>query len=165
MKARATAYDFKPLDPEEKFDEAHWDKNPSRAISKAKALNRPLLIMFSALEWNETSHALINEVFQTKEFNDFANEHLILTYLDYPQSKLDTPDILRSMRDHYNIRGFPSVLLLNSRGKEVHRIRGFVSGQKENYLKELKLATLDYRGLDWTELETAEDSNSAGDQP
>lgn len=140
-----------PDEPEEpEFRVANWDRNPSRAIRKADALNRPMVLLFTALEWNENAHKLSNEVFLTKTFNEFANQHLILSFLDYPRKPLDTPDIMRRIKEKYRINGFPTLLLLDSEGNEVFRKKGYRPGRARDYFNELRLETLKFRGVEIT---------------
>jgi hypothetical protein len=138
-----------PREPEKASDfrVAKWDENPSRAIRKADALGRPMLLLFTALEWNENAHKLGNEVFLTKTFNEFANEHLILTFLDYARKPLDIPDVLRAMKKQYKVTGFPTLLLLDSKGKEIFRKTGYRPGRARDYFNELRMETLAFRGI------------------
>lgn len=129
------------------FRIAKWDRNPSRAISKAKALDRPLLILFTALGWNENAVLLSTEVFMSKTFNEFAGEHLILSYLDYPKTLTAAPDSIRAMKEKYQVHGYPTILLLDPKGNELYRDSGYIPGRARDYFSELRAATLEFRGV------------------
>lgn len=153
-----------PPEPERKqdFKYARWDRNPSRAISKARSLKRPLLILFTALSWNEKASLLSSEVFMSKTFNEFAGRHLILTFLDYPRTISDAPDSLRAMKKKYGVNGFPTLLLVDAKGNEIFRHRGYQPGRARDYFNELRLATLQARGIEIeAESEPAEDLTPA----
>ncbi|MEM7013287.1 MAG: hypothetical protein AAF585_17585, partial [Verrucomicrobiota bacterium] len=91
-----------PLNPAaaegEDFERANWETNPSRALSKAKVLKRPLVVLFTGLGWNNNADLLNREVLQSKTFNEFANQHLILSFLDYPENITKAPDSMRAMK-------------------------------------------------------------------
>ena len=137
-------------DEKPKFELATWDRNPSRAISKAKALKRPLMLLFTGLSWNENAYKLSHEVFLTKTFNEFASEHLILSFLDYPQSLIDAPDSMRAMKEKYKVHGYPTLLLLDPNGLEIYRRSGYRPGRARDYFNELRLAVLEARGIEIT---------------
>ncbi len=127
------------------------------ALSKAKSLKRPLLIMFSAIRWNENSSALSREVFVTRTFNEFARENLVLTFLDFPQSITDAPDAYRNFKEHYEVSGYPTVLLIDPETKiDVFREAGYTPGKARDYFTKLRTATLRFRGKPVTDWEAEE---------
>lgn len=134
----------------DEFERANWETNPSRALSKAKVLKRPLVVLFTGLGWNNNADLLNREVLQTKTFNEFANQHLILSFLDYPENITRAPDSMRAMKKKYGVHGYPTLLLLDANGKIVYRESGYRPGRARDYFNALRLATLEYRGQDVT---------------
>ena len=54
---------------------------------------------------------LDKEVFSTPEFKSYAKEHLILTELDFPQSKPQTNKIKQQnnkLQEEFKIKGYPT---------------------------------------------------------
>jgi len=131
---------------------AKWETNPSRALSKAKGLDRPVLLLFTALDWSPNARKLGDEVFASQSFNDFAHENLVLTYLDYPRDKLKTPDSMRRAKEKFSVTGYPTLLLLNPDGSEMFRKTGYLAGKSRDYFKEIREEVLLARGLPVTPL-------------
>lgn len=129
---------------------AKWETNPARALSKAKGLDRPVLLLFTALEWSPNARKLGDEVFASQSFNEFAHENLVLTYLDYPRDKLDTPDSMRRAKEKYSVTGYPTILLLNPDGSELYRKTGYLAGKSRDYYAEIRKEVLLARGLPLT---------------
>ena len=147
--AEASAQRHPPEDAP-KFRLATWERNPSRAISKAKVLDRPMVLLFTGLEWNENAYLLSREVFLTRTFNDFARAHLTLCFVDYPENILKAPDSARALKTKYGVHGYPTLLLLDANGREIHRQTGYRPGRARDYFNQLRRAALEFRGVDVT---------------
>ncbi len=117
-----------------------WERHPGRAMQAARSQQRPLLILFTALAWNENAKKLGDEVFLSRTFNNFARKNLVLSFLDYPQSVGQAPDSMRMMKERYEVTGFPTLLLLDHAGKELWRRKGYVPGKARDYFEELQTA-------------------------
>ena len=67
----------------------------------------------------------------------FSNEEVIKSTQDFNSIKVDMTktmsDETEIIRNKFSIRGMPTVLIINSKGKEVERITGFVNA--EEFLK------------------------------
>ncbi len=135
------------------FPKAKWEENARLALSKAEALDRPLLVLFTAMTWQENSRHLSKEVFGTRTFNAFARENLVLTFLDFPQSATDAPDGYRNFKDHYDVPGYPTLILIDPKSKtDFFRKVGYTKGKARDYFTEVRAAALSFRGkpvTDW----------------
>lgn len=67
-------------------------------------------------------------VFQNKKVGDFVNSWFVSLRVNALEGEG------KKIREKYNIRGFPTVLFLDSKGEEIDRICGF-DGNKEAYFK------------------------------
>lgn len=74
------------------------------------------------------------------EFQEYAKKHLIMLELDYPKQK-ELPAKLKEQNDklaqEFKVEGFPTVLLMNSKGREIKRT-GYQEGGPGKYVEHLK---------------------------
>ncbi len=125
-----------PTDP----NAATWERNPHKAFAKAKALHKPLLLLFTA-QWNTICQNLSSEVFSSKSFNRYAKKNLVICYIDYPRDPLDIPDALRKLKEKFKVHGLPVLLVFDAEGHVVHQLTGYSPGRPVDYFNELKAVT------------------------
>ncbi len=117
--------------PEADFQRVFWEENPRKARWKARDENRYLFFAFLSTELGNASSRFQQDLFASQTFHDLARQRMVLTYLDYPRAFGIQPDeILReryydSFKEHLNIHGFPSAVLLDPGGNVVCRFRGY----------------------------------------
>jgi len=124
-----------PEDPES----AYWEINPHHAFARAQREQRPMLLLFTGM-WNPQAMSLSEEVFATKSFNEYVKDHLVICYLNYERNLTDNPDALRRIREKFNVRGYPNLLVFNPNGEVESAIRGYRSGRPVDYFNRLKAA-------------------------
>lgn len=117
-----------------------WERHPGKAMREAREKDRPLLVLFTALAWSDNAKKLGDEVFLSRTFNDFAREKLVMTFLDYPQSISSAPESMQMMKERYRVTGYPTILLLDHKGKEIWRKSGYVPGKAQDYFDDLSEA-------------------------
>lgn len=114
-----------------------WTENFAEAQNKAKAENRHVLLDFTGSDWCGWCIKLDKEVFAKPDFKAFGAKNLILVELDFPQGKQLAPKV-KAQNDElgrkYKVSGYPTLVLLDSEGKEVKRWGGF----KPNFFEDLK---------------------------
>ncbi|MEM9281193.1 MAG: thioredoxin family protein [Verrucomicrobiota bacterium] len=116
---------------------AWWEINPHYAFARAQREQRPLMLLFTGM-WNTQAMALSEEVFSTKSFNEYVKENLVICYLNYPRNFTDAPDALRRIKEKFNVRGYPNVLIFNPSGEVEKGIRGYHTGRPVDYFNQLK---------------------------
>jgi thioredoxin-related protein len=95
------------------------------------------LLDFTGSDWCGYCIKLDEEVFSKPSFKKFAKENLVLVELDYPRGKnlpKKTKEQNDSLKSKYGISGYPTIILLDSDGKEAARWIGY----KATLLDELK---------------------------
>jgi cytochrome c biogenesis protein CcmG, thiol:disulfide interchange protein DsbE len=106
-----------------------WHTSYEKAVELAKKNDTPILVNFTGSDWCGWCIRLKNEVFSKQEFQDWATRSVVLLELDFPRSK-ELPEWLKAqnvrLRDKYEIRGYPTILFLDSGGEVLAR-----SGYKE----------------------------------
>lgn len=64
------------------------------------------------------------EVFSKKEFTDYAKKNLALVKVDFPKKKAISPSLKQAneqLMRTFKVSGFPTMLVLDSEGKELGR--------------------------------------------
>ncbi len=120
--------------------EVKWHTNLEEAQKIAKKESKNIFVQFTGSDWCIWCKRLEGEVLKTDEFKKYAKKNLVLVKLDFPKSIKQTDEQKKynyGLAKKYGIRGFPTVILLNSSGKTVSQT-GYVKGGPRNYVKHLK---------------------------
>jgi protein disulfide-isomerase len=119
---------------------AGWTVDFGKASARAAAEGRPILVNFTGSDWCVWCLKLRDEVFAQQHFLDFAASSLVLVELDFPRSK-ELPEGLvaqnRALRERFQVSGYPTVILLNSRGEEIGRL-GYMQGGAKTFVREIR---------------------------
>jgi len=111
--------------------------NPSVATASAGKLT---LLDFTGSDWCIWCQRLEKEVFSQPEFQQYARDNVILTKVDFPRNFPQSPAERAQnaeLAKKYGIRGFPTIVVLNSKGKEVGRL-GYMPGGPKPFVDALK---------------------------
>ena len=116
-----------------------WMTNLESAMALSEETGKPILLEFSGSNWCSPCIQLNKNVFSKKTFLDFAKKNLILVLMDFPR-----PSNLSSKQKKYNnsvaakykIKFFPTVFLLDSKGKIIVKVNQ--RGDVKNYISFLK---------------------------
>lgn len=117
-----------------------WHEEFEKAQKLAKALKKPMLLDFTGSDWCGWCMKLKKEVFDEKEFQRYAEENLILVELDFPRSKNQKDSTQKQnekLKQEYGVRGFPTIILLDHRGKKIGQT-GYKEGGPKAYVEHLK---------------------------
>ena len=121
-------------------DNLNWEENLETALQKAKTENKAVLVNFTGSDWCQWCIKLSNEVFSQPEFEEYADENLILVRLDFPRSieqSAETKMYNNQLAQRYGVQGFPTILLFNSQGQMVLQT-GYQPGGPASYVNHLK---------------------------
>ncbi len=121
-------------------DNLQWEENLETALQKAKAENKAVLVNFTGSDWCQWCIKLSDEVFSKSEFEDYAEDNLILVRLDFPRNieqSAETKAYNNQLAQRYGVQGFPTVLLFNSQGQMVLQT-GYQPGGPVSYVEHLK---------------------------
>ncbi len=117
-----------------------WTDDFAAAKKQAAAEKKDLLVDFSGSDWCGWCIKLDKEVLSQPEFVTTASKEFVLVLVDSPRDKArlsetakqQNPDLVKQ----YQIRGYPSVLLMDADGK-VYAKTGYKPGGPTAYLKDL----------------------------
>ena len=117
-----------------------WKTNLEQAVEQAKKENKAVLVNFTGSDWCMWCKRLSSEVFQQKDFEDYAEKNLILVKLDFPKNipqSNETKVYNNTLAQRYGIQGFPTILIMNNKGELVAKT-GYQPGGAANYINYIK---------------------------
>lgn len=124
-----------------------WSDDLDKALEKAKAEKKSVLVEFTGSDWCPPCIAMRKNVFSKKEFVDAASKKFILVELDFPKGNKELSEKNQPLAEKYKIEGFPTVILLDSTGREFNRFFASEFPKMEDFLKHLDEA-LEKKELD-----------------
>ncbi|MCW1920982.1 thioredoxin family protein [Luteolibacter arcticus] len=117
-----------------------WETDFELAKQRAKDEKKDLLVDFTGTDWCGWCIKLKKEVFDQPAFQEYAKKNLIMVELDFPRKKVLPEELKKQnaeLAKKYEIRGYPTILLLNSKGREVART-GYQEGGPDKYIEHVK---------------------------
>ena len=117
-----------------------WETDVEVAKKRAKDEHKEILADFTGSDWCGWCIKLKKEVFDEPVFQEYAKKHLVMLELDFPrQKKLPAKEKEQNekLAKEFNVEGYPTILLMNSRGKETGRT-GYQEGGPAKYVEHLK---------------------------
>ena len=124
-----------------------WSTDLDKALADAKAGKKSVLVEFTGSDWCPPCIAMRKNVFSKKEFVQAASKNFILVELDFPKADKELADKNKPLAEKHKIEGFPTVILLNSEGKEFNRFFASEFPKTEDFLKHLD-ETLEKKDMD-----------------
>lgn len=117
-----------------------WMVSLDKAKQAAADQNRTIFAFFTGSDWCGWCKRLTSEVLVTEEFKAYAKDNLVLLTVDFPrEKKLPEAEIKANaaLVDQYKVEGFPTIVLLDSKGTELART-GYQQGGGAAYVEHLK---------------------------
>ncbi len=121
--------------------ESGWLHDFEAAKKQAKQENKAIFINFTGSDWCGWCIKLEKEVFQKKEFKDFAKENLVLMEVDFPEKKKQSAEVKaqnKKLDKEFKIEGYPTLFLLDTEGKKLTDDIGYREGGAQAYVDHLK---------------------------
>lgn len=121
------------------FAELPWMTDLPKALEKAKAENKLVLMDFTGSDWCGWCIKLKKEVFSTPEFAEYAKKNLVPVEVDFPRKKAQSAEQKKAnaeLQKKYKIQGYPTIIVLNSQGKQVGEL-GYEAGGPKNFIAKL----------------------------
>ena len=121
--------------------EEGWTTNLEEALAAAKQKGTAVFIDFTGSDWCPPCIALHDRVLTQPVFKAFAKAHLELVVLDFPRrTALPAKQAAynQGLAERFKVNGFPTVVLLDGEGKELHREVGAAELAPAKYVAQLK---------------------------
>jgi thioredoxin-related protein len=100
----------------------NWLTDFSAAKKKAKDENKPILMLFTGSDWCPYCIQWEKEAFSKPDFQEYAKKNLVLLLVDFPDKK-PLPKAQARANDallkRYNVDEYPTVIILDSKGKQL----------------------------------------------
>ena len=115
-----------------------WSTDYAASLKKAAAEKRMVLLEFTGSDWCPPCKLQAKEVFDTPQFKEFAEAHLVPVKLDFPRNIPQSDEVRsanRELSEKYGVDGFPTLILLDSRGGELARTVGYNRGGMEGFVE------------------------------
>jgi thioredoxin-related protein len=117
-----------------------WTTDYKAALAGAADEHRNVFLFFTGSDWCGWCKKLNGEILSTPEFKAYAEAKLVLVELDFPRQK-ELPAAVKSqnqeLQRQFGIKGFPTVMVLNSKGEHIGRL-GYQPGGPEPFIARLK---------------------------
>ena len=123
-----------------KEGEIAWFTNLEKAQEVAQERNIPIFIHFTGSDWCGWCWKLEEEVYSKPIFQEYVAENMVMVTIDFPKKIQQTPEVKaynRALATRFNIKGFPTVQLLNPDGTPIAQT-GYQYGGPEKYIEHLK---------------------------
>lgn len=132
--------------PASSAQEKDWETDFILASAKAEKSSKYMLLNFSGTDWCVWCKKLDGEVFNKPEFKEYARDHLVCVVLDFPVTKPQRSNLKKQNGElalKYGVSGFPTIVILNSKGDLVNTT-GYLAGGAKKYVEHLKTIISEY---------------------
>jgi protein disulfide-isomerase len=120
--------------------ELQWLTSLPAAKAKAQAENKLVMMDFTGSDWCGWCIKLDKEVFSQPEFAEYAAKNLVLVEVDFPNKKPQSKELKAAnaaLQKQYGVRGYPTIIVLDSAGKQVGEL-GYLKGGPKAFIAELE---------------------------
>ena len=120
---------------------AGWTQNYDKALEQAAQEKKLVLLDFTGSDWCSWCMKFDHDILSADQFANYAKTRLVLVRLDYPRHTPQSDDLRQNnitLLKQFGVDAFPSVILLNSDGKELGRQRGYLEGGPNAFISELE---------------------------
>jgi thioredoxin-related protein len=123
-----------------KAAELDWQTDLPKAQAQAKTEKKLVMLDFTGSDWCGWCVKLNKEVFSKPEFAEYAKKNLVAVEVDFPNKKKLSPEQKQAnaaLAKKYEIKGYPTIIVLNSEGKKVGEL-GYQAGGPKAFIAELE---------------------------
>lgn len=118
-----------------------WLTDYDKAVAKAKAENKSILLKFEGSDWCPPCMKLNKDVIATDTFQTAADDSLVLLLADFPR-KTKLPEEQQAHNDKlarkFGLEAFPTVVLIDAEGKVQGKLVGYPRGGLEGFMDFIK---------------------------
>lgn len=115
-----------------------WMTDMEAALERGAKEGKPLFVEFTGSDWCPPCKMMAKEVFSKEEFLEAAKKDFILVKIDVPKGDKELSERNQKVVKKYKVKGFPTVLLLESDEREIGRMQASRFNTVKKMLAELK---------------------------
>jgi thioredoxin-related protein len=119
---------------------AEWLTDLPKALAKAKAEKKLVLMDFTGSDWCPPCKELHKTVLTSKTFEDYADKNLVLVVVDFPNKSDQSKELQKSneaLKEEFKIEGFPTVILLDADRKQLKSMLGYSGEKPDEFIAKL----------------------------
>lgn len=116
-----------------------WVTSLEKAKELAAQNDKKIFVDFTGSDWCIWCTKIDEEILDTGEFREFAEDNLIMLYLDFPQNKVQPEGMgayNQQIASKFGIEGFPTILILDKDGNELNRL-GYEKAGVSKFIKDI----------------------------
>ena len=116
-----------------------WLTDFDKAQTIAAQQGRYIFMAFTSMDSGEWSKKMDDEIFKSEDFKTYARKNLVLLRVDFPTAATQPAALAqqnKTLAEMYNVRGYPSVIVLNPLAQRVVDAR-YMKGGPAVFLSEL----------------------------
>ena len=120
--------------------ELPWTTDLPKAQAQAKTEKKLVMLDFTGSDWCGWCIKLNKEVFNTPEFIEYAKKNIVPVEIDFPNKKKQSDELKKAnsaLQKKYDIKGYPTIIVLNGDGKKVGEL-GYMKGGPKAFIAELE---------------------------
>jgi len=117
-----------------------WLTDLPKAQAQAKTEKKLVMLDFTGSDWCGWCIKLNKEVFSQPEFAEYAKTNLVAVEVDFPNKKKLSAEQKKAndaLAQKYDIKGYPTIIVLDSAGKKVGEL-GYLKGGPKAFIAELE---------------------------
>ncbi len=106
-----------------------------KGSSMAALHHRPMVVVFTGSDWCVWSKKLLHDVLENPEFQKSVGNTFVFVKVDFPDANHQEAEMLQEhyeLKEKFQVQEFPSVILLDSDGKEITRL-GYMPTEPKKY--------------------------------
>src|SRR3954464_14231631 len=104
-------------------EDLKWVTELPKAQEQARAEKKLVLLDFTGSDWCGWCIKLKKEVFDQKEFIEFAKENLVLVEIDFPRKSIpyELKQANQKLAAQFDIKGYPTLYFVDKNGTRLDR--------------------------------------------
>src|SRR5271157_1291966 len=113
--------------------EIKWLTDVPEAQAEAQKEQKLVLMDFTGSDWCPWCIKLQKEIFNTPEFAAYAEKNLVTVIVDFPEHKAQSADLRKAnlqLKAKYRVHGYPTMIVLDSAGKQIGELGYHAGGPK-----------------------------------
>jgi protein disulfide-isomerase len=121
-------------------EELQWLTDLPKAQAKAKAENKLVMLEFTGSDWCIWCKRLKAEILSQAQFVEYARKNLVAVEVDFPHGKEQSAELKKAnlqLQKQYDIKGLPTVLVLNRDGKPLGEL-DYQEGGPKPFIEKLE---------------------------